>query len=267
MNEAELLFTEILGCSRNELYLGASRTLGASTCVRVAEVLKKRVAGLPLQYILGKTEFMGLEFGVDRNVLIPRPETEVLVETALRFAAAKPGVTGRPRILDLGTGSGCIAVSLAKNLPAAEVHASDVSAEALRVARRNCLTHQAKVRFIRSDLFGSAALRKGYYDVLVSNPPYIPSAQLCRLQPEVRHEPRIALDGGNDGLEVLRRVIEGSPDYLQTGGLLILEIGYGQSSGVMRIFRQKGSFKILEIVKDYLGINRVVVARKKKADG
>lgn len=264
MNEAELVLTKALGCQRAFLYLGGRRRLDKKTAAFLASVLRRRARQEPLQYILGTAEFMGLEFKVNKDVLIPRPETEILVETVLRYVARLPLPL---RILDVGTGSGCIAVSLAKNLPRAEVHALDISETALEVARANCLAHNAAVEFIRSDLFDSAFLKPRSYDALVCNPPYIASGEFSGLQPEVQKEPRIALDGGADGLDFFRRVIRGAPGYLKERGFLFFEMGFGQSARVREIFRAKKVFEITEVIKDYNGIHRVIVARKKMPYG
>ncbi|MFA5119127.1 MAG: peptide chain release factor N(5)-glutamine methyltransferase [Candidatus Omnitrophota bacterium] len=258
MNEAELLFSSVLRCSRHSLYLDKDKVLEAGVLRKVAGVLKRRVTGEPLQYILGEADFMGYVLNVNADVLIPRPETEILVDTAQKAAR----LTGYRYILDIGTGSGCIAVSLAKALAHAVIDAVDISSQALRVASVNAAEHNVTVNFIESDLFSSACLAGRHFDIIVSNPPYIPTDEIQRLQAEIRCEPFVALDGGADGLDLYRRIIADAPDYLRTHGLLIMEMGYGQCAAIKNILQNSGKFEIIEIVKDYAHIDRVVVARK-----
>ena len=256
MNEAELLFSEVLGCDRIDLYLDKAKLVDKDKLRLISSVLKRRIKGEPIQHILGKTEFMGLEFKVNPDVLIPRPETEILVETALKYINKEKGT----RILDLGTGSGCIAVSLYKNSVDSAIDASDVSNKALEVAGENACLNNAKINFIQSDLFNALGYKE--YDMIISNPPYIVSAEIRKLQPELRFEPVLALDGGTDGLDFYRRIIVGAPDYLKNGGWLILEIGFGQKSAIEKIFLDSGRFEIAGVIKDYNNIARVIIARK-----
>lgn len=255
MTEAELLFTQILDCQRHSLYLNKEALLDRVQLDRISSALKRRAGGEPIQHILGNEEFMGLEFKVSGDVLIPRPETEILVEAVLKNLNPS-------RILDVGTGSGCIAVSLAKFIPGTQVDALDISHEALEVAKENAETHKVKINFIQSDLFGSCSLWPASYDLIVSNPPYVASGDIEGLQAEVRHEPRLALDGGRDGLDFYRRIIPGSLRYLKDGGYLVLEIGFDQKDRIMEIFQPLRDFKIQEVVKDYNNIDRVIVAKK-----
>ena len=262
MTESELLFTQALNCNRANLYFDKGKYLTLSQASFISSVLKRRISGEPIQYILGKTEFMGLEFKVNRNVLIPRPETEILVETALRYAGSLSHAA--KRILELGTGAGCIAVSLAKFLPAFTIVATDISLGALKVAEDNARLNEVtdKIIFLASDLFGSLAMRSKKYTICVCNPPYIPSDEIGKLQPEIQYEPRSALDGGRGGLDFYRKIIKGSLDYLEDGGILILEIGFNQKQGIEDIFCRFNHFKIIEIIKDYNKIDRVIIARK-----
>jgi len=256
MNETELLFTRALGCDRISLYLNKAKYLNPDEVDFIVSAFKRRINSEPIQYILGKTEFMGLEFKVNEAVLIPRPETERLVEKALEYAKQnKPG-----RVLDLGTGSGCIAVSLARYAPELKIDASDISPEALAIAKENAAAHGVGINFIRSDLF--SALEYKEYGLIVSNPPYLASAQIRELQPELSFEPALALEGGADGLDSYRRIIRQAPGYLQKNGLLIMEIGLGQRKGLEKIFADSGKFEITEIVKDYNNLDRVICARK-----
>jgi release factor glutamine methyltransferase len=259
MDEIELLFTEALGCDRLSLYLNRNRRLDKNTACFISGALKRRISGEPIQYILGKTEFMGLEFKVEKNVFIPRMETELLVETAIHQLSVK-------KILDIGTGSGCIAVSLAKFLPNIEIDALDISYAAIKVARENARLNNVddKINFIQSDLFDTYYLRAGTYGLIVSNPPYVPAEDINNLSIEVRSEPKISLNGGTDGLDFYRRLISGSAKFLKKGGLLILEIGFKQRKAIENLFQNSKNFEIIEVVKDYAGIDRVVVARVEK---
>jgi release factor glutamine methyltransferase len=260
MNEAEIVFSRILGCDRLWLYLNKNRRLKKKAVQLASAVLKRRFCFEPLDYILGETEFMGLVFKVSRAVLIPRPETEILVETVLKLAAGYP--CQALKVLDLGTGSGCIAVSLAKRLPLASIDALDISAEALKLARENARTHKVIINFMRSDLFNTPRILSSSYQLIISNPPYIPAGEISSLQPEVRYEPRLALEAGLDGLDFYRRIIKDSPAYLGKGGYLALELGFGQHPAVQEIFELYPEFEIIEVVRDYSGIERVMVARK-----
>lgn len=262
MTEAELLFSEALNCSRASLYLDKDKILEKTRASFISSVLKRRVCGEPLEYILGKTEFMGLEFKVTPDVLIPRQETEILVDTAIKLAAGR--LPQAVNILDIGTGCGCIAVSLAKFLVGAKIDAIDVSRNALKVARDNAKLNGVadKIKFIQSNLFESLPICDLQYALCISNPPYIPSVEIEELQPEIRYEPRIALDGGQDGLDFFRRIISEAPVYLKEGGFLILEMGFSQKAQIENIFQKTENFEIIEVAKDYNNIDRVVVAKK-----
>jgi release factor glutamine methyltransferase len=263
MNETEAAFCEVLGCDRLFLYLNKDYPLSREESAALSLFLKRRSLGEPLQYILGKSEFMGLTFKVTPEVLIPRPETEVLVETALNIVHrfSSPIVQGL-KILELGTGSGCVAVSLAKFLPEAKIYASDISEKALEIARENARLNNAKIDFIQSDLFSGHQLPAAGYQLIISNPPYIPAAEIAKLQPEIQYEPRAALDGGSDGLFFFKGIIRGALDYLTSGGFLIMETGFNQAGKVKNIFQNYPVFQVTETVKDYSGIERVIVARK-----
>ena len=265
MNEAELLFSQALGCQRPDLYINKDKYLSREKSAFISAVLKRRIKGEPIQYILGKTEFMGLEIKVNKSVLIPRPETEVLVETALRLIPRLCSL--RPRrlkILDLGTGSGCIGIALAKYLTDPIIDASDLSDAALGVARENAKLNNAKINFIQSDLFTSHKLQVTSYDIIISNPPYIAEGQIKKLQPELQFEPNMALNGAGDGLDFYRRIVLCAPGYLKIGGLLILEMGFGHAPALEEIFNKPGLLEVIEIVKDYNNIDRVIVLRKVK---
>lgn len=263
MNEAELLFSEVLGCDRANLYLDRDRHLSQEEFVFITSALKRRLKGEPIQYILGKTEFMGLELRVNQDVLIPRPETELLAERALETLKAASG----SRVLDLGTGSGCIAVSLAKHLTHLKIDASDISEKALAIARQNAGLHNVSINFIQSDLFTSPKFYAHGYDLIISNPPYIAAGEIKGLQPELQFEPAAALNAGPDGLDFYRRIILDCPRYLNQNGLLMLEIGFNQARALEKIFSDAGKLKIIEVIKDYNHIERIIVARKAEANG
>jgi len=269
MNEAELVFTEVLNCSRASLYLDKDIVLDKSRSALLSSIFERRVTAEPIQYILGKAEFMGLPFIVNKNVFIPRPETEVLVEIALKKANEIVSLgASHLKILDLGTGSGCIAISLAKFLPCAKITGVDISQEVLKTALANARLNNVaeKTTFIESDLFTQFSVSNTQYDIIISNPPYIPAAEIESLQPEVKFEPRIALDGGLDGLDFYRNIARESSRYLNKRGLLIMEMGFEQRASIERIFERSENFQIQEVIMDYNNIDRVLVIRKKSID-
>jgi release factor glutamine methyltransferase len=266
MNEAELLFSEILNCDRASLYLNKDLRLDKDKSCFISSALKRRILGEPIQYILGKTEFMGLEFRLTPDVFIPRPETEILVETAIKYVARHKTQDTSIEIADLGTGSGCIAVSLAKFLSHVKLAAADISSKALEMAYHNAILNKVanKIRFIQSDLFTDYRLPITDYDIILSNPPYIPSREIDNLQSEISYEPRIAVDGGKDGLDFYRRIINESVSYLnlKLGGLLIMEMGFNQKEAIENILQKSGNYKMIEVVGDYNNIERVMVAKR-----
>ncbi|MCM8791569.1 MAG: peptide chain release factor N(5)-glutamine methyltransferase [Candidatus Omnitrophica bacterium] len=261
MNEWELLFTEILGCLRYELYLKNNLKFKPYQRDFLFDALKRRMDHEPLQYILGKTEFMGLEFKVNKDVFIPRPETEHLVEHTLRLISSLAKDREVLRILDLGTGSGCIAISIAKYVSYNNIviDATDISQEALHIAKLNAQCNQVKINFLQTDLF--LGLKFGLYDIIVSNPPYVPSSQIGRFSKEIFYEPVIALDGGRRGLRFFYRIIRDAHLYLKKDGYLIMEIGYGQLNSIKKIFRNIRNLKMVEVIKDYTNIDRVIIAK------
>lgn len=230
-------------------------------------------AHTPIQYVIGKTEFCGIDLAVDERVLIPRPETELLVEKAAALAFSRGGTQ---EILDLCTGSGNIAIALmarlgsqsalipveglTKSITNCRIVASDISEGALEVARANASRNGAagRIEFVKSDLFTDV---KGSFDIIVSNPPYISGPEFGTLQKEVLREPRVALYGGIDGLDFYRNIFSRLHLYLKPDGRIILEIGYGQLDAIMDIIRQGGRFETAEVIKDWRGIDRVVVVR------
>lgn len=255
-----MVFAEILNCNRLSLYLNKDRVLNKKESFLASWALKRRIAGEPIPHILGKTEFMGLEFKVTPDVFIPRPETEILVEKTIEIVKLLNCQT--VKLLEIGTGSGCIAISLAKIMPNVKITATDISPKALEIARYNAGLNNASINFIQGDLFDTYNPLPNTYNLIVSNPPYIPAGDIDDLPNEVRYEPRIAIDGGRDGLDFYRRIIDGSPAYLKQGGFLIMEMGFNQKNAIENIFQNAGNFEIISAVKDYSNIERVIVARK-----
>ena len=265
--ETTWLLEHALRVTPLDLRLNESKMVEGEGLRRAQALLARRADREPLQYLLGTQEFCGLEFEVEPSVLIPRPETELLVEAAVRCAGIQPAAGRRPVVADVGTGSGCIAVSLARRLPLAVLYATDRSAEALRVARRNAERHgvAGQVTFLEGDLLKPLRVRglSGRVDVIVSNPPYIAEREWEALQPEVRlFEPRVALAGGEDGLAVYRRLVQESVDFLSAEGWLVMEIGQGQAESVRMLLDTTKQYGIVDIRPDQAGIDRVVCARK-----
>lgn len=261
--ETDWLLAFAWGASPHRLTLDGAQPVSAREAEQAWALLRRRAARAPLQYLLGTQEFRGLEFTVTPDVLIPRPETELLVEEALRAVVD----VKEPVIADVGTGSGCIAVALARECPDATVYALDCSSGALAVAQSNAARHglRARIRFIQADLleaFGVGSAEA--FDVIVSNPPYIPARDVETLQPEVaRYEPRLALAAGPDGLDFYRRLLRDAPPLLKPGGQLILELGCGQSDAVTQMARRRGVFDGVSCRQDAARIDRVLIARKK----
>ncbi len=259
--EADWLLAHALRMPSAQLATGSDGMLDHAEATKAWSFIERRVAREPLQYILGSQEFQGLEIALTSDVLIPRPETELLVEVATQAVAAYL----RPVIADIGTGSGCIAIALAKACPFATLYASDISWPALAVARRNAAEHDVarQVKFLRADLLNCFAVAtKGIFDAIVSNPPYVPDGAIEALQPEVsRYEPRLALAAGIDGLTYYRRFLGAAPALLKPGGHLIMELGYGQATAVRTLAEETG-LSVLRCRKDDAGIERVLILRR-----
>jgi release factor glutamine methyltransferase len=254
--EAELLLSHALGTDRLRLVLDSETTLSPPVLSTYRELIKRRRRSEPIAYITGVREFFGLSIHVDARVLVPRPDTETLVETALE-RTRDAHLYGQA--LDLCTGSGCVAIAFSKRRPTWHVTATDISTDALDVARDNARRLGAVwgVEFHESDL-DAALAPDARFDLITANPPYIPSAELAHLAPDIReHEPRLALDGGADGLDVARRVIRRAAERLRPGGVLAVEIGAGQADTTFALFEAAG-FVRTERRRDYGGIDRVV---------
>ena len=253
--EAELLLEKAVGLNRTALFLRGEEPLSAEAAMQYEGFLAERESGRPTQYILGTWEFMGLPFSVGEGVLIPRGDTEILVETILEKQQTEPLRT----ILDIGTGSGCIPVSLSHYGQFEYVLAVDISRKALGYATKNAAANHAEISFYESDLFQNIPAQwRGQLDAIVSNPPYIPKEDIAGLMTEVKDfEPRNALDGGADGLDFYRSISEKWKDALVPGGRLYFEVGIGQADSVLRIMRSQG-FGDIQIVKDLHDIPRVV---------
>jgi release factor glutamine methyltransferase len=217
------------------------------------DIISRKIKGEPLAYIIGDAEFMGRVFAVNPDVLIPRPETEELILNSVNFLESAPKT-----ILDLCAGSGCIAVSLSFIYPHAQITAADICERTLKVAQGNAKAHKSRVKFVKSDLFDAIDEQ---FDFIISNPPYIPSQDIESLAPQVKLEPRAALDGGAHGLEIIKRIIRAAPRYLNAGGLLALETGINEPEKVVKLFKE-GVWSRPIIVKDNAGIDRFVFSRK-----
>ncbi|NLK51374.1 MAG: peptide chain release factor N(5)-glutamine methyltransferase [Syntrophomonadaceae bacterium] len=274
--EAEILLGKVLGKSRVQLYINLEQPLQPLELARYREKIKQRVMGTPAAYLIGEKEFMSLPFEVNRQVLIPRPDTEVLVETALEYLGHtqvgpreqrenRALVSGdqAPLIVDVGTGSGNIAIVLARYLPQARILGLDISDRALEIARRNARRHgvEEQVTFYEGDLLAPLENTpyKGQVDLLTANLPYIPSNELPHLMREVLQEPLSALDGGRDGLQYYRRMIPQSLEYLKPGGALIIEIGFDQRKAALKLFNDQ--WENVQVKLDYGGRERVIYAR------
>ena len=263
--DAEVLLAHSIGKDRVWLITHRDDVLDDNHQRAFDDTIKRRTRREPLQHIIGNQEFWGLEFKVTSDVLIPRPETELIIEAALAIVQDRNRLL---RIIDLCTGSGCIAVSLAKELTAARVIATDASEKALAVARENSRRHgvSERIRFLPGDLFGPLEELdiRGQIDIIVSNPPYVQAGDLSTLQPEVRdYEPAMALIAGPDGTEMAKRIIQIAPEYLTKNGALIMEMGQGQAEALTRIVESTGAYGKPDILTDLAGIERVIVVHKK----
>jgi len=272
--DAERLLCHMLDRDKSYLFVHYGDYLDEDACERYFKLVDIRASGVPLQYITGEQEFMGLPFVVNENVLIPRQDTETLVETVIKEVKkskaegrSRMGGLGGIQILDLCCGSGAIAVSLAVHLREQKVKitAADVSEKALEVAKKNAAANNAgEVKFVQGDLFEPFKTKKSGeakkpFDIIVSNPPYIPTGVLPTLMREVRdHEPLLALDGGKDGIDFYLRILREAPSYLKKGGLLLMEIGYDQGPVVTALAEASGAYAPAQVIKDPAGQDRIV---------
>lgn len=257
--DSEVLLAHALGCKRIDLYAQHGEEAPEQGRQRFRELVRLRVEGCPVAYLVGRKEFFSLEFIVDRSVLIPRPDTECIVGECLRLA--KPMT--EPTMVDLGTGSGCIAVAVAKHHKTARVTAVDLSPEALAVAASNADKHGVaeRLRLVQGDLFASLPPDERF-DFILSNPPYIPHEEIAKLAPGVRdYEPHAALDGGGDGFAVFERLIAEAPAYLKPGGWVLIEIGSPQEGGARERIGRHAGYELEKTVHDGSGHPRVLMAR------
>ena len=263
---AELLLAHVLGVPRIKLYTDYDRELAGGQLAPYRELVRRAAEDEPIAYLTGRAHFFNLEFEVTRDVLIPRPDTETLVENVLQLARIATGLEA-PRVLDLCTGSGCIAAAIAHHLKRATVYATDKSAAAAEVARRNVerLGLGERVHVGVGDLFESVSrlVDAQPFDLIVANPPYIATDQIAQLDRSVRdYEPVEALDGGADGLDVHRRILSEAPQRLVPGGRIFLEIAFDQGAAAMEVIRGHGQFEEAKVLRDHAGKDRVLAARK-----
>lgn len=266
--EVEILLSYSLGMNRSEIYLNFDRVLKDIEKKQLEKKIHKRIDKIPLQYITKHQEFMGMDFLVKKGVLIPRPETEILVEEVIK-KLKNYKYSNNLRVVDLGTGTGVIAISIAKFIDNITIYATDISKKSLQTALKNTRKHDCedKITFLQGDLFESfiGRIEKGSLDGIVSNPPYIDSYDFKLLPPEIKdNEPKLALYGGIDGLNYYRKIIRISPKFLKKNGFVALEVGAGQAKKVKELILEENNFKQnVEIVRDYSGIERVVIAYRK----
>jgi release factor glutamine methyltransferase len=262
--DASLLLAHILNTSRTKLIARGTDRLSEKECASFCGLLERRANGECAAYIIGKKEFRGLDFEVNPSVLVPRPETETLVEAAINIIQKKAHNNSAVKILDLCTGSGAIAVSLKHEMPACEITAADISPDALRTAAHNAeklLGDRNLINFSQGDLYDALpSPPPTLFSIIVSNPPYIPSDEIQTLSAEVQNEPHLALDGGVSGLEIIKRIIDKAPGYLRQNGYLLLEADPRQMEQITILLDKKG-FKDIQLYKDLGGSDRVIGGR------
>lgn len=262
---AEILLAHVLNSKRIDLYLHYDQPLNPDELKRFKELIKRRVNREPVAYILGYKEFWSMDLVVTRDVLIPRPETECLVENALENLVADSN-SGSKFILELGTGCGAVILALASENPRHSYVATDISVNAIRVARQNAMRHNlnGKIHFVAGDWFAPFMTQPGLFDMIVSNPPYIKSDDLARLEPEIHaFEPIGALDGASDGLHCLRYIIRSAVLFLKPRGVLMLEIGHDQKDPLKQVITECAQYDDIAYYGDYSGYDRVVAMKKK----
>ncbi|MDR0953609.1 MAG: peptide chain release factor N(5)-glutamine methyltransferase [Elusimicrobiota bacterium] len=253
----ELIAAFVLNKSRTYIRAFGQNIIHEKEEALFNKILGEKLRGRPLAHIIGEAEFLGRLFSISPTVLIPRPETEELIEQSLKHLS----ISQPQNILDLCTGSGCIAISLAFLFKTAKITSADISAEALKVALKNAqnLNVEQRINFVKTDLFEQI---EGKFDFIISNPPYIPTDIIATLSPEVKCEPNLALDGGADGLRIIEKIVKEAPKYLSKNGLLALEIGHGQAQKVVEFFKSK-EWLAPKTGKDIAGIERFIFAQKK----
>ena len=256
--EVEIILCSLLKCDRLRLYLDAAELLTDQIVQRLDEIITRRATRYPLQYILEESWFYGRCFFVSPAVMVPTPETELLCETALRFIRRQD--LAKPRILDLGTGSGVISVTMANELNGASILAVDISPEALEVARRNARTlgHEERVEFRQSDFFAALDSTERF-DLIMANPPYISEDEYRDLPPEVLADPKISLTSGDEGLDAVKIILAQAPDYLADGGRIMFEIGYNQADRVAELTAGDERYRLLVTLRDLADIDRVIM--------
>ena len=253
---SRILAEYILNFNRQEIIANLDKEVKEEQRVRYYLALIEIIQGMPIQYITNKQEFMKLDFYVDENVLIPQPDTEILVEKAIEEAKKIENV----EILDMCTGSGCIGISIAKNIENAKVTLVDISENVIEIAKKNALRNkvESQLTFIQSNMFEKVEKK---FDIIVSNPPYIKTDVIPKLDKQVQNEPHIALDGGKDGLKFYKIIIEEAKKYLKENGKLILEIGYDQKEEVENLIKQSRQYKKIEVIKDLSQTDRVIIGK------
>ncbi len=285
----KILIEYVFKISKEKLILKYKDEINDKKVEEFRKLLKKLENGIPIQYIINNQEFMGLNFYVDEDVLIPQPDTEILVEEVIKYCNElrnnesedketnkdyKENIEKEPiinkedkninkktiKILDLCTGSGIIGISIYKYLENVEIYASDISQKALNIAEKNTNLNNAKINFINSDMFENIHIKD--FDIIVSNPPYIESKVIESLSKEVQNEPKLALDGGEDGLKFYRCILENAKDYLRKNGAIFLEIGYDQKEKIEEILKSYKIYKETKCIKDFGGNNRVIIIKR-----
>lgn len=264
--KARMLLANILNQPKEYLLIHETEELNLNDTNKYKEGIKKLVNNMPIQYIINKQEFMGLEFYVDENVLIPQPDTEILVEEVIKICKEIHfhNKNKKIRILDLCTGSGAIGISLKKYIQNSEITLSDISNKALEIAKKNCINiiENTEINIIESDLFEKIDVNNKF-DIIVSNPPYIETKTIQTLDKEVQKEPKLALDGGEDGLNLYRRIIKKAHNYLSDNGILVLEIGYNQKDKVINLIRTSNMYREVYSKKDLSNNDRIVECKKR----
>ncbi|VAX35325.1 Peptide chain release factor N(5)-glutamine methyltransferase [hydrothermal vent metagenome] len=263
MTESDQMLTAVLDCEKIDLVVG-NKSLTYVQNKLYQRMKERRSSNEPLQYIIGYCDFIGLTLSVDKRVLVPRPETEILVEKAIQLLQETEKRNKPLKILDLGTGSGNIAIALAKNITRAYITSVEISQDALDVAQHNAIQHKvdSRIDFVCKDMKTFLAEDKGIFDLIISNPPYIPSKQFSTLPLDVQQEPRLSLDGGEDGLDFYQSIIINANRLLNKGGFLLMEIGDGQREGIERLFQKYSYYQVSIFYKDYVGTERIVEARR-----